>query len=140
MTSKQPQATKPGCPSKQGERQKLPLLAPQEFADFSDETWMTYIRSLYVQPKIRTKKALKPAKPKGLSVTLTKKGSLSVRCSRKERTFTQAEFEYFALLTKAPMNLIWNALRKSKVDITPSFEAERRRERETARARKAKRV
>lgn len=88
------------------------LVAPMPFAEFESGAWKTYVNSMY---EVRTRGRTRPTAPaKGLSVSRTKRGALSIR-----RTRTRS----FCYVTYAEITELAAAVPCSQADLWQAFKA-----------------
>lgn len=100
------------------------LVAPRPFEEFTPEEYHSYVESMHGL-RIKRKKA-SPAE--GLSVSRTKKGSVSIRKS-KTRAFNyvlRSEIEALAMANGFKVGEVWNAfVTKQYLIVESRLEAER---------------
>lgn len=102
------------------------FIAPKPFAEFTPDEYHQYISDMFALP--RKKGTAKPsAGVAGLTVSRTKKGSLSLR-KTKARTFayvTMNELKKLADFAKVSQAEVWNLFKKKEYIIAQSrMEAE----------------
>ncbi len=88
----------------------MKLLAPHPFADYTAESYVAYVRTLYVEPP----KAKPPAE---YSVRTNAKGGLVIRVTRTPKYLTSDEVTQLAAEVGLPLQAMWYSLRKRKIEI-----------------------
>jgi hypothetical protein len=91
-------------------QERIPLLSPKAFSEFTPEEYKDYVISLHKAP---------PAKPIPAAVTwsLTKTGKPSVRIKRQPKFVTATEVGEGALSLGVTYQELWMHLRKKKIEI-----------------------
>ncbi len=88
----------------------IPLLSPKAFADYSPEEYLTYVRSLYVEPP-------KPAPLAEYAVRLNAKGTPVITVRRKPKHLTSAEVQSIAEELGLSLQFCWLMILKKKISI-----------------------
>ncbi len=91
----------------------IPFLSPRAFADFTPDTFMLYIKSLYIAPPVK-------APPAEYSVRLNAKGNPVITIRRKPKYVTSAEVNAIAADLGQPLQSVWMILLKRKIEIRVS--------------------
>lgn len=104
---------------------KQPLISPKPFQEYSPEEYHRYVSEMYeLRQKGSKPKVAKVAA--GISLSLTKKGKLSIRCSRKFKYITDAEMAALAKEKELPINQIWLAFKAKDFIMTKTKEEAQR--------------
>ncbi len=88
----------------------MKLLAPQGFADYTAESYVAYVRTLYVEPP-------KPAPLADFAVRINAKGNPVITVRRKPKYLTSAEVQELATEVGYTLQDMWMCLNKRKVEI-----------------------
>lgn len=94
----------------------IPLLSPRHIKEFTPESYKAYLKALWIDPAT-TRKAAKKGPVKYLSGTITKKGSLVVRCKRKPKLVTREEVDSLKDSLGLTYQEVWNALAKREIKV-----------------------
>lgn len=86
---------------------KPPLIAQLPFGAHTQESWLSYVKSLKQEPE---------AASSGLFLTVTKKGKASLRVTRDPKIATQTEIEELARAHGLPIAEVY-ILAKSKLSL-----------------------
>jgi hypothetical protein len=94
----------------------IPLLALKHISEFSPQAYLEYLRGLWIDPAT-TKKATTKKPKRYLTGTVTKKGTLSIRCNRHPKEVTRAEVEELRVSVGLSHLQVWSALRKRSIKV-----------------------
>ena len=98
------------------EEEKIPLLSPKPFGEYSPEEFRQHVKGLnYVKPK-RVSTSKRKVVPE-VSWKRNLKGTLVIRVKRKPQVITQSEFDSLAKESGEPMNELWLRLAKRKIKV-----------------------
>lgn len=105
-----------------------PLLSGKPLCDYTPEDFRTYVRSLYAKRVARTRAGGKPKAPT-IALSLTKKGTVSVKVRRRPKWISRAEVTaletegYANTERRIYANEIFLALKRLKVAVVTDAEA-----------------
>lgn len=94
----------------------IPLLSPKHIKEFTPQSYLAYLRSLWIDPAT-TRKAVKKGPVQYLTGTITKKGSLVIRCKRDPKQVTRAEVDKLRADLELSWLQVWAALRKRDIEV-----------------------
>lgn len=87
-----------------------PLLSPKPFSDYTAESYLAYVRTLYIAPPAKKVSA-------EYSASLNKKGNLTLRITRTPKFVTAAEVSKIAADVGKSLQETWLLIRKRKIEI-----------------------
>jgi len=94
--------------------QHIPLLSPKAFGEFTPQEFKDYVTQLYQEPP-------KPPPPADFTVTLNKKGIITVRINRDPKYLLKSEVTAIATQLGWSQQDTWNFLtQKRKISIKGS--------------------
>lgn len=91
---------------------RLPLVSVKSFRDFTPEEYHAHVTAMYALRKEKKAESCAP----GISLTLTKKGAISIRRVKNKRAFayvTRSEIEALAKESGHSMQILWTAFREA---------------------------
>ena len=99
----------------------IPLLAPKPLTSFTASEFFAYVKALWIDPA-STKKSRAKGPTKYLTHTVTKKGTLVVRCKRDPKQVTREEFEAFKESAGLSYQEAWLQLQKRSIEVVEKIQ------------------